>query len=34
MSNNFLNTQLVMLNEGPYHQGEGKVIRFIGTKNN
>lgn len=30
----FLKTQLVMLNEGPYHQGEGKVIRFIGTKNN
>ncbi|WP_396196845.1 class I SAM-dependent methyltransferase [Flavobacterium sp.] len=30
----FLKTQLVVLNEGPYHQGEGKVIRFIGTKNN
>lgn len=30
----FLKSQLVMLNEGPYHQGEGKVIRFIGTKNN
>jgi ubiquinone/menaquinone biosynthesis C-methylase UbiE len=29
----FLKTQLVVLNEGPYHQGEGKVIRFIGTKN-
>lgn len=29
----FLKSQLVMLNEGPYHQGEGKVIRFIGTKN-
>lgn len=30
----FLKAQLVVLNEGPYHQGEGKVIRFIGTKNN
>jgi 2-polyprenyl-3-methyl-5-hydroxy-6-metoxy-1,4-benzoquinol methylase len=30
----FLKTELVILNEGPYHQGEGKVIRFIGTKNN
>jgi 2-polyprenyl-3-methyl-5-hydroxy-6-metoxy-1,4-benzoquinol methylase len=29
----FLKTELVILNEGPYHQGEGKVIRFIGTKN-
>lgn len=30
----FLETELVVLNEGQYHQGEGKVIRFIGTKNN
>jgi hypothetical protein len=29
----FLKTELVILSEGPYHQGEGKVIRFIGTKN-
>jgi 2-polyprenyl-3-methyl-5-hydroxy-6-metoxy-1,4-benzoquinol methylase len=27
-----LETTLIHLNEGPYHQGNGVVIRFIGTK--
>jgi hypothetical protein len=27
-----LEKQLVMLNEGPFHQGEASVIRFIGVK--
>lgn len=30
----FLKTETILLNEGPYHQGEGKVIRFTGKKNN
>jgi ubiquinone/menaquinone biosynthesis C-methylase UbiE len=28
----FLQTEIVNLDEGPYHQGAGAVIRFIGTK--
>ncbi|WP_321538670.1 hypothetical protein [Flavobacterium piscinae] len=27
-----LETTVINLNEGPYHQGKGVVIRFIGTK--
>lgn len=28
----FLTTEIIKLNEGPNHQGEGSVIRFTGTK--
>lgn len=28
----FLETTVIDLNEGPYHQGKGAVIRFIGSK--
>lgn len=28
----FLKKEVIKLNEGPYHQGEGSVIRFLGTK--
>lgn len=28
----FLTTEIIHLNEGPHHQGEGSVIRFIGAK--
>lgn len=28
----FLKTEIVDLNEGPYHQGKGVVVRFIGNK--
>lgn len=28
----FITTTIVDLNEGPYHQGKGSVVRFIGTK--
>ncbi|MCB0442639.1 MAG: class I SAM-dependent methyltransferase [Flavobacterium sp.] len=29
---NFLETAIITLEEGPFHQGQGAVIRFIGTK--
>lgn len=29
---NFLETVIIALEEGPFHQGKGAVIRFIGTK--
>lgn len=29
---NFLETAIITLEEGPFHQGKGAVIRFIGTK--
>lgn len=28
----FIKTEIIELNEGPYHQGLGSVVRFIGTK--
>jgi hypothetical protein len=28
----FLQTQIIELSEGPFHQGKGSVVRFIGTK--
>ncbi len=28
----FITTTIVDLDEGPYHQGKGSVVRFIGTK--
>lgn len=28
----FLKTEIALFNEGPHHQGEGSVIRFVGTK--
>jgi ubiquinone/menaquinone biosynthesis C-methylase UbiE len=28
----FLKTEIIELNEGPFHQGKGSVVRFIGKK--
>ncbi|BCY27175.1 class I SAM-dependent methyltransferase [Flavobacterium okayamense] len=33
VSFDFLTKEIVSLNEGPYHQGKGSVIRFLATKN-
>lgn len=33
VSFDFLTKEIVALNEGPYHQGIGSVIRFLATKN-
>lgn len=33
VSFDFLTKEIVALNEGPYHQGKGSVIRFLATKN-
>ena len=34
VSFDFINTEIIKLNEGPYHQGKGAVIRFLATKRN
>lgn len=34
VSFDFINREIIKLNEGPYHQGKGAVIRFLATKRN